>query len=237
MKTVSVVIPTLNEEQNIAGLINALVQQNTPIKEIIVVDGGSNDQTANIAAGYSEVRLLASQPPVGAQRQLGLEKASGEIVVLMDADTIPPSDFISKCLKEMDARCLDVACRWYKPHPSNALISLVYGFLNIVFYVTQKVLASGAGSCIIVKRTFALQIGGFCRHLVYEDIEFIRRASRRGRFGVMRTPILVSDRRFREFGIVSMAIKYLILSVFFSLGLFRQANIVRYPFGKYRRHG
>jgi len=235
MSTVTVVIPTLNEELHIGTLLRALRQQTHPVEEILVVDGGSSDATVHLASRFPKVRVLAGHPPVGAQRQLGLENAHSETVVFLDADTMPPPDFIGRCLGEMDARRLDAACPWYRPHPSSPPIAAVYLFFNLVFIAVQKVLASGAGSCILARRAFALSVGGFRSDLVYEDIEFVRRCSRRGRFGMIRPGILVSDRRFREFGVARMLLKYLSLSLFFSLGLFKLAGLVSYPFGKYRR--
>lgn len=237
MSGITVVTPTLNEESHIGTLLSALRTQTHPVEEILVVDGGSSDATVRLASEFREVRVLAGHPPVGAQRQLGLENACGETVVFLDADTVPPPDFIERCLAEMDARRLDVACPWYRPHPSSLPISAVYLFFNLMFLAVQRVLASGAGSCILARRAFALRVGGFRSDLVYEDIEFIRRASRRGRFGMIRPAVLVSDRRFREFGVGRMLLKYLLLSLFFCLGLFKLAGVVSYPFSKYRRSG
>ncbi|MCX8053300.1 MAG: glycosyltransferase, partial [Armatimonadetes bacterium] len=182
------------------------------------------------------VRVISTKPPVGDQRQMGLENARGDIVIFLDADTIVLPDFIEKSLTEMTARKLDVACPRYKPYPSSLLISAVHWFFNLIFLVAQKALPSGAGGCILTRRDFALRIGGFKKDLVYEDIEFIRRSGRRGRFGMLRCSVLVSDRRFRKFGVGRTFLKYLLLSMFFSFGLFKLAGLVSYPFGKYEQH-
>ena len=233
--TISIVVPTLNEERNVCSLIEAIRRQTCPADEVLIVDGGSDDATVRLASEFDDVRVLRGKPPVGAQRQLGLQNATGDIVIFLDADTVPPPDFIGRCVKEMEARKLDVACPWYKPHPSSPTISAVFLFFNLLFIALQRLLASGAGGCILAKREFAMRVGGFKSDLVYEDIEFIRRASRRGRFGMIRPSILVSDRRFREFGVGKTLLKYLILSLFFTFGLFRLAGVVSYPFAKYRR--
>ncbi len=236
MGSVSVVIPTLNEEQSIGTLLAALSRQTQSPDEIIVVDGGSTDATVELASRHHEARVIVTRPPVGAQRQLGLEAASGGTVVFLDADTIPPPGFIAGCLSELKARRLDVACPYYSPHPSSPFIAAIYLFFNLIFFALQKVTASGAGSCIIVNRAFALRVGGFRSDLVYEDIEFIRRASRRGRFGIVRSRIAVSDRRFREFGAARTFLKYLALSLFFFFGLFKLAGLIGYPFARYGRN-
>lgn len=235
MSSVTVVIPTLNEQDNIGVLLDALRRQERPADEIIVVDAGSKDNTVGEVSCFPEIRLLNGSPPVGSQRQLGLEQASGDIVVFLDADTTPEPGFIRRALAEMESRHLDAACPWYSPFPSNLLISAVYAFFNVIFIAVQRIAPSGAGSCIIAKRDFALEIGGIRNDLVYEDIEFIRRSGRRGRFGMLRQRLRVSDRRFREFGTLRMFLKYMSLSFFFSFGLFRLAGVIGYPFGKYSR--
>ncbi|NMC81715.1 MAG: isopentenyl-diphosphate Delta-isomerase [Armatimonadetes bacterium] len=235
MSTISVVIPTLNEEQNIGRLLSSLLRQSRRPDEILVVDAGSMDGTAAIASQYESVRVIQGRPPVGAQRQLGLENAAGDLVFFMDADTIAPPDFIAHCQAEMLRRRIDAACPAFRPFPPSFSVSIVYGMYNLLFRVLQWFIASGGGMCIITNRDFAVRIGGLRGNLVYEDIEFIRRASRRGRFRMIRPHILVSDRRFREYGVVTMLLQYTLLSFFFTFGLFRWAEIIRYPFGKYKR--
>ncbi|MGC8863457.1 MAG: isopentenyl-diphosphate Delta-isomerase [Armatimonadota bacterium] len=235
MSTISVIIPTLNEETNIGLLLEALTRQGHPADEIIVVDGGSSDDTERVVSRFVGVKFVVGNPPVGAQRQLGLMAASGEWVVFLDADTMPGPDFLERVLSEMQLRRLDAACPWYSPYPSNPLITAVYRFFNLIFVALQKLAPSGAGSCIIARRDFAIRIGGFRSDIVYEDIEFIRRAGRRGRFGMLRQRIKVSDRRFREFGTMRVFLKYLALSLFFAFGMFKEAGLIDYPFGRYTR--
>lgn len=232
MTTVSVVIPTLNEEANIGRLLRSLREQHRPPDEIIVVDGGSDDATVALAAG---ARILRSRPPVGAQRQVGLEAAKGEIVVFLDADTEPGSAFLERALEAFERRRLDVAIPRYVPATSNFFVRCVFAFFNLVFLILAPALPSGGGMCIIARRAHALAVGGFRSDLVYEDIEFIRRAARRGRFGVLAEPVRVSPRRFEEHGHLRTLGKYLLLSVFFTFGLFRLAGVVPYRFSAYAR--
>ncbi|MFQ3550193.1 MAG: isopentenyl-diphosphate Delta-isomerase [Armatimonadota bacterium] len=236
MTTISIVIPTLNEENNIGRLINALLNQSHKPIEIIVVDGGSTDNTSLIVSNFPEVTFLQTKPSVGGQRQMGLENAKGDIVIFLDADTIPTPDFIQDSIDEMKKRNLDIACPWYKPYPSSFSISAFYIFFNTIFFLIQKILASGAGSCILAKRELALRAGGFKDISAYEDMDFIRKASRKGKFGNLKTGIWVSDRRLREYGTFSTFLKYMLLSLFFTFGLFGLAEkIVKYPFAKYKK--
>lgn len=230
---ISVVIPALNEEQLIGETILAVLSQTVPVRQILLVDGGSTDATVTVASAFTSVEVIRSAPPVGRQRQAGLERAVGDLVFFLDADTLPDRDFVSECIREMERRKLRIACPWYKPVPSSPGIGLVYFVFNVLFAALQRFLPSGAGSGIVVDRRLALEAGGFRDDLVYEDIEFIRRAARKGRFGTLKARLGVSDRRFRRFGVIRTLGKYLALSFFFTFGLFKQAGVVSYPFADY----
>jgi glycosyltransferase involved in cell wall biosynthesis len=95
----SVIIPAYNADGRIAPLLEALEHQDIPREdyEIIVVDDGSNDDTAEVVKSFSNVRLLQqhNRGPATA-RNLGAYNANGEIVLFTDSDCIPTSNWISQ---------------------------------------------------------------------------------------------------------------------------------------------
>jgi len=205
--------------------------QTMPPDEIIVVDGESDDGTPGIAASVPGVRVIRASRSVARQRQRGLEEATGEIVVFLDADVRVPETFLARAVNAMRRRRLQTACPLFWPHHSTTIVELIFAFFDALFVLLQSVLPSGAGMGILVQREFALRAGGFRETCRYEDMEFIRRLGRRGRFGILLVPLLVSDRRFRTEGVLRVLAKYLLLSVLFTFGLFRLANRVGYRFG------
>lgn len=231
--SVSVIIPTLNEAAHLGPLLDCLAQQSQPLLEILVVDGGSTDGTVGIATAYPGVTVVVASPPVGRQRQAGLEAAQGDLCVFLDADTRPEPHFLATSLQQMRQRRLQVACPRYQPFESTRAIRAIYAAFHGLFVGLQRLLPSGAGTCILVETACARQAGGFNPDLVFDDIEFIRRAARKGRFGMLSTPLPVSDRRFRKYGTFRMLGQYSLLSLFFTFGAFRWAEILRYPFGGY----
>lgn len=97
----SVVIATLNEASDIAATLDAVLSQRQPALEVIVVDGGSTDGTRDIVRSYAArgpVRLLdqGERTGVGVARNVGLRAASGDVVVILNADVRPPLDFIER---------------------------------------------------------------------------------------------------------------------------------------------
>ncbi len=95
---VSVVIPTLGEEESIGACLRALRAQGVPV-EIIVVDGGSKDKTVEIAREIADIVIVAPGTNIAEARQIGAEAATGEIIVTTDADSVPPSGWLEKLLR------------------------------------------------------------------------------------------------------------------------------------------
>lgn len=93
---VSVVIPALNEEHTLPVCLDALAAQTQPPYEVIVVDNGSTDKTADIARSYPFVRLI-EEPKRGRvyARNAGFMAARGAIIARIDADAIVPSDWVA----------------------------------------------------------------------------------------------------------------------------------------------
>ncbi len=234
MARISVIIPTLNEEDVVTGVLDDLRAQTLRPAEVLVVDAASTDRTAEQVRRYPEARLLAAGPPVGAQRTLGGREASGDVLVFLDADVRLPEDFLERLVDGFSRRRLAVGCPWYWPYRSTLPITAVFAGFGAVFFLLQKVVPSGAGPCVIATREAFERAGGFRPELTYDDIAFIRKAARGGRFGVLPVRVFVSDRRFRRYGTLRVLLTYLALSPFFTLSLFGAANIIKYPFGDYR---
>jgi len=93
---ISVIIPTFNEEENIAQCLVSLSHQNIPRAdyEIIVVDGGSKDATCEIAKKYADQVFTQTSKKVGGARNDGVSAANGDIVATTDADCILPPHWI-----------------------------------------------------------------------------------------------------------------------------------------------
>ena len=230
---ISIIIPTLNEEQYIPLLLESLEKQSVKLHEIIVVDGNSIDDTQKIVKKCNNIKLLLSKPSVADQRNIGCRNATGDILFFFDADTLLKHDFVKKCITDFHKRNLSIACPIYIPINTNLPINSIYWLFNIIFIFSQKIQASGAGSCIMIKKSLIETCGGFDNRTTYDDIELIRRASYKGKFGILLEKIYVSPRRFYKQGVIKTFLQYLILSFFFMCNAFKLANIINYPFPQY----
>jgi glycosyltransferase involved in cell wall biosynthesis len=236
MMSTSIVIPTLNEENYVGSLLSDIARQTRKAHEVIVVDGNSQDATASVVERFPGVDLLSGSPPVASQRNLGGRKASGDIVVFLDADVRLPETFLEDFLKRIEQRKLDVACPLYMPYRSSLLIKSIHAYVNVVFVLLQKVLPSGAGHCIAVKREVFQCSPGFNPNLkVGEDVALVRKLSKGHRFGIVAKQLFVSDRRYKEEGVPRMLTKILLLSIIFTFGEFGWANRIEHEFGSHTR--
>ncbi|RJQ53096.1 MAG: glycosyltransferase [Nitrospiraceae bacterium] len=98
---VSVIVPAYNAEKTLAGCLDSLTRQDYRGRyEVIVVDDGSTDSTARIAAGYSVAKLVRQENAgPSSARNKGAAAAEGEIILFTDSDCMPEPDWISEMLR------------------------------------------------------------------------------------------------------------------------------------------
>jgi glycosyltransferase involved in cell wall biosynthesis len=233
VSTTSVVIPTLNEERLLGGLLSDLAAQNRRPDEVFVVDAGSEDGTVAVARRFPFVEVLRSTPPVALGRNTGGRRTSGDVILFLDADARLPRGFLEGFLGEFERRGLDVACPLYYPYRSTRAVERFHDLFNLATRAFQSLLPSGAGTCIAVRGDLFRGSTGFDPKLKFDDIELIRRLSKDRRFAVIEERILLSDRRYREQGVARTVAQYSLMALVFALGRFEWANGLNYEIGKH----
>ena len=93
---ISVVIPARNEENYIGGCLEALSRQDYPNFEVIVIDNGSIDKTAIIAKKYFINVIKEKKVGLSHARNKGFKGSKGSIIARTDADSVPPTDWLSR---------------------------------------------------------------------------------------------------------------------------------------------
>jgi glycosyltransferase involved in cell wall biosynthesis len=222
MPSISVVIPTLNEELRLCTLLQALqLQQGSPAFEILVCDGGSNDATTQIAREFSNVTLLEGPRGVSRQRNFGARHAQGELLVFLDADDAPNPSFLARVWKSYRRLPFAVACPWFLAVEGGFLGKFCYGLFNLGFFLGQSTLRMGSGVCLITPRGKFLACGGFDESLhLGEDIHLIRKLC--PRYGLHRhllIPLGTSARRFERVGAGKLMWFYARITPLLILGL------------------
>jgi glycosyltransferase involved in cell wall biosynthesis len=227
---VSVVIPALNEERHLSQLLSDIQRQSLRPDEVIVVDAGSSDATVRIAK-HSPTKVLHGEPPVAHGRNVGGFSAKGDLIFFLDADTRLAETFFEDFVSEVDHRHLDIACPRYLPYDSTPTIRAIHAFWEVMLRVFERALPSGAGHCIALRSKLFRESRGFDPSLKFDDIELVRRLSKGRRFGYVGASVFVSDRRYREEGILRTFLLHLLMAPAFALGKFEWANHVAYEFG------
>ncbi len=97
---ISIIVPTRNEEKNLPRLFQSLRQLNYPKDklELIIVDGGSTDQTVTLAKNFGAKVLSNTRKIRGAGCKIGVAKAKGQLVAFTDADCVVPKNWLKDLL-------------------------------------------------------------------------------------------------------------------------------------------
>jgi len=209
----SIIIPTLNEEQCLPILLNQIKKQKFFNYEIIVADGGSKDRTIEIAKSFGCINTKGGSPARG--RNEGAKKAKGEILLFMDADNIYlPENFLKKLLDGFEKKKLGVASFPIYPK-GNWFDKFAYWLYNFWVKITQSFTAHATNSVLVKKEVFE-KVGGFDEEIkIGEDHYFAKRAAKISKFGFIETePVLTSTRRFERDGRLKTYLKYFLAGVY-----------------------
>ena len=185
-KTVSILIPAYNEEKDIARTLKSILSIDYPKNklEVIVIDDGSNDRTLEIARKFSSDRVrVFTKKNEGKGRALnyGLNKAKGEIIVSMDADTIVGKDALKKLIARFyDDRVMAVtsAMGIYKPRTFWQRVQHIEYYLSVFMRkslvgINAIYITSGAFSAY--RKKFFDKYGGYDEDNITEDLEIALR--------------------------------------------------------------
>jgi rSAM/selenodomain-associated transferase 2 len=213
---ISVIVPALNEAENLEPLLKRL-HQLPEVLEMVVCDGGSADQTRDIALenGAKVVQTAANR---GAQMNAGALVSNGEILWFLHADTLPASSSTRRIVQSAsNEKTIGGNFRLrFDQRTSGARI------VEIIARVLRRFGIYYGDSGIWVRREVFDQLGGFENWPLFEDFDFARRleseARRRGaRTVCIALPLRVSSRRFRG-GVCRLLARWCQLQVLFWLG-------------------
>ncbi len=231
MNSVSVVIPTLNEARNIETLLRALeAQQFDGELQIIVSDGNSADGTLGIVHQHPQVLAVQTERGVSHQRNAGAEKATGELIIFMDADDRPAPTFVCDVVRSYRRFPFAVACPWFVARDAGLSVRVAYWVFNLLFWLGQSTLRTGSGVCIIARREAWEKCGGFDENLhLGEDVHFLRRASPRyGWHRHLLVPLETSGRRYARDGFWKLSAFYTRIAPLIVCGLWKPLQKQQY---------
>jgi len=221
--SISIVIPAMNEERYLGACLESILKNRTEsLKEIIVVDNGSTDQTIKVAESFPLVRVLRFDRPLGLPlaRDEGFKVTKGDLIASIDADIqISPSWFknIDRLFSEDDALiCVS------GPYHFRGFSFFMYYFQRVLSYIiTHSFLAvfgfQMIGGNFVLRKKAYEQIGAFgILGQFYAEDSFIAqkiRAVGKGRF-LESLFVYASIRRYESEGFFRLGFRYVITHIF-----------------------
>ncbi|MEM1514954.1 MAG: glycosyltransferase, partial [Candidatus Bathyarchaeia archaeon] len=174
--------------------------------EVIVVDGGSADRTVEIARNFTEKVYILGERGIGRARNHGASKATGDIIIFMDADADPPPDFIKKVISAFKRRhIIGVTCN-IMPKDARPHELVFFKLYNLALFILSFFKPHSRGVFLAVRRDAFMRVGGFNEKLpCVEDHELVFRLSKINRVVFLRDLVIYeSMRRFRKMGFLKV---------------------------------
>ncbi len=207
---VLVVIPTLNEENNIEHCLKSIRAQKTARKlKVVVCDGLSEDKTTDIATKYAEKIVHSKQRGISTQRNKGAHSLKSRLILFVDADTILPENYIEKGAAKFDENpeLIAFSASFRFPERRKRILFAEKVTNEYLKFRDKMGSATLPGFNIFVKRDAFEHVGGF-REIPLEDIDLSRRLNE---IGVIHyysdLHVVTSSRRLEKMGLLG-ALRY-----------------------------
>lgn len=186
----SVIIPALNEARALGATLDAL-NALSGAPEVILVDGGSSDETLRLARARG-VRVISAARGRGVQMNAGARAAQGDVLWFLHADTQPPADAATHIAAALDDA--NTVGGNFEIEFDGA--SRAARFMTWLYPKLRRLGLSYGDSAIFVRREAYERAGGFQPFPLFEDVDFVRRLKRSGRFAHLSSSVKTSSRRF-----------------------------------------
>jgi len=221
--TVSVIIPALNESANIAAAVETA--RAAGVEQVIVSDGGSQDDTVEIAEKYG-AQVVLSNPGRAIQQNAGAAEARGEILLFLHADCQLPADAV----KQIGEVIADGQTSFGAFQQKIDAPGWPYRWLSSGNAARLRYLGLAYGDQgIFVKRELFQHVGGFPAEPLMEEVVLMKRLRKNGRPALLAGPLKVHARRWQSRGIVTQTLRNWCLLAAFQLGVSPRKLAQFYP--------
>ncbi|MDR8392671.1 TIGR04283 family arsenosugar biosynthesis glycosyltransferase [Aliifodinibius sp. S!AR15-10] len=221
---ISVIIPALNEADVIGQTIRELKTRNGQhVHEIIVADGGSTDQTREIAETSGARVIETARKGRARQMNAGAEAASSELFYFLHADSIPPRGFDQTIMTALQdgypAGCFRLA--FDSKHPLLRFYAWCTRFDIDAFRFGDQ--------SLFITRDLFKSVGGFNPKLiVMEDNVMVRCIKKEGGFYISPKKVITSARKYRENGVIRLQLIFVLIYTLFFLGVSQETLVSTY---------
>lgn len=194
-RTISIIIPTLNEESRIARSLDSL--DGASNIEVIVVDGESDDRTVDVARSRG-VKVIRGPRFRAKQMNLGAAEAKGELLLFLHADTLLPPGFDFHVRSTLADR--ETIAGAFEFRTDSSLLSMRF-IEKLVNWRSRKLKMPYGDQAIFVRKQDFFRHGRFPEIPAMDDFEFMKRLGRLGRITIAPAPAVTSARRWTSIGV------------------------------------
>ena len=203
MSKISVIIPTINEANNLPLLLSdlSIIQKEG---EILIVDCGSEDKTIDIANIYGAKVYKSKERNRGLQLDMGAKNSKGEWLIFLHADTRLTQDWFTKIKSILKGYKKYIYYFKFKINDKE----IIYRFLEILVNFRSQYFKQPYGDQgLIIHRSIYFKNNGFRKIPLMEDIDFLRRLKNKKDLKQLNIPIFTSSRKWRRTNIFLQALK------------------------------
>jgi rSAM/selenodomain-associated transferase 2 len=209
----SIIVPVYNESSLIRSFLQDL-RERAPGAEVIVADGGSSDETPDLAAGLCN-QIVVGERNRAAQMNLGARAASGDVLWFVHVDAEVPKECLGEIARILDDR--SVVGGYFRIRlPSDPVYRLTDGFAHYAGLLLRMRCGDHGMFC---RRTAFVDVGGFPEVPLMEDVEFFRRLRRSGRVVCSDKRIVISPRRYEAIGPARLTFAYGFIAALYVCGV------------------
>ena len=203
MSKISIIIPTINEANNLPLLLSDL----SIIKregEIIIVDCGSEDKTIDLANIYGAKVFKSKEKNRGLQLDMGANNSSGDWLIFLHADTRLTHDWFRKINSVLKKNKNYIYYFKFKINHKK----IIYRVLEILVNIRSKFFKQPYGDQgLIIHRTIYFKNNGFRNIPLMEDVDFLMRLNQKKDLKQLNFPIFISSRKWERTNIFLQSIK------------------------------
>ncbi|MBW1996987.1 MAG: TIGR04283 family arsenosugar biosynthesis glycosyltransferase [Deltaproteobacteria bacterium] len=209
---VSVVLPALNEAENVAAAIESA---QCPDSQVIVVDGGSSDATAQKASDAGALVLRSSRGRA-LQQNKGGEIAVGSVLLFLHADTRLPRGYVNHVFEVLMDRSVAAGAFLFRSEINHPFIKFIETMTNLRSRCLR--LPYGDQALFLRKETFQ-SVGGFPDVPIAEDLYLVSRLSKAGKIRLAPAHILTSGRQWQKIGIFRNSLINILIAASCAMGI------------------
>ena len=211
---VSIIIPVLNEAELIGDMLKSLEFHQNVGHEVIVIDGGSSDDTVSVADHYADM-VLQSDTSRAIQMNHGIDAAQGDVLLFLHADTRLPDNAVSKIIDAIEDGFF-----WGRFNVRLSGNRFIFRIIERMMNLRSCVTGVATGDqAIFVSRESVEIIGDYPQLPLMEDIVFSKRLRKLGWPACIRHQVVTSSRRWEDEGVLRTMLLMWRLRLQFFLGV------------------